>query len=153
MKENSKPQRTAKAEGALAALVSLTRTYHRTINALEGHIGMTAARWRILYNVHAVADCTQKQLIELIEVDPGSITRQVKRLEAEGLIRREDDPRDNRLTRLFLTARGRQLVDRRLRQIDDFLQGMLRDLPDAEVRVLKSALDRIFHNLSTDSGR
>ena len=38
-------------------------------------------RRRLLFLVDRLGACTQKQLIGMIKVDPGSITRQIKQLE------------------------------------------------------------------------
>ena len=134
-----------------SVLLSLGRTYHGSVAAFEKLTGITAAKWRILFLIDSEPECTQKRLTDLIEVDPGSITRQVKRLEAEGYIRREDDPRDNRLTRIFLTARGRQYVDRKMQLRREFLQRMLVGIPAKDVEQLQATLKRIYLNVSDES--
>ena len=131
-----------------SALASLGRAYHGSVVAFEKLAGITAAKWRILYIIDREPQCTQKLLTDQIEVDPGSITRQVKRLEAEGYIRREDDPRDNRLTRIFLTARGRRYVDRKMDLRREFLRRMLAGIPQKDVDQLQATLTRIYDNVS-----
>ena len=131
-----------------SVLLNLGRTYHASVVAFEKHAGISSASWRILFLIDREPDCTQKRLIELIQVDPGSITRQVKQLEAQGLIRREADPGDNRRTRVFLTARGRTLVAKKMALRRTFLQKMLTGIPEAEVAVLLRTLDRICANLA-----
>jgi len=133
-----------------SVLLSLGRTYHGSVAAFEKLTGITAAKWRILFLIDSEPECTQKRLTDLIKVDPGSITRQVKRLEAEGYIRREDDPRDNRLTRIFLTARGRQYVDKKMQLRREFLQRMLVGIPEKDVELLQATLKRIYRNVAGD---
>lgn len=131
-----------------SALASLGRAYHGSVVAFEKLAGITAAKWRILFIIDREPECTQKLLTDQIEVDPGSITRQVKRLEAEGYIRREDDPRDNRLTRIFLTARGRRYVDRKMELRREFLRRMLAGIPQKDVEQMQVTLTRIYDNVS-----
>lgn len=140
-----------RADDGNSALASLGRAYHGSVAAFEKLAGITAAKWRILFIIDREPQCTQKMLTDQIEVDPGSITRQVKRLEAEGYIRREDDPRDNRLTRIFLTARGRRYVDRKMELRREFLRRMLAGIPPKEVERLQATLTRIHENVSRSS--
>lgn len=53
---------------------------------------------------------TQSEITRLLQVDASAITRLVKTMDAKGWIRREPDPADNRLTRVFLTDEGSSLV-------------------------------------------
>src|SRR4051812_10881451 len=50
-----------------------------------------------------------KELSGLLQLDPGTLSPLLKRLEAAGLLRRERDPRDQRNLALALTERGQAL--------------------------------------------
>jgi MarR family transcriptional regulator, organic hydroperoxide resistance regulator len=50
-------------------------------------------------------------LSQRFDVDPSRVTRLAKRLEREGLLRRERDRRDNRVLRMYLTDKGRGLIE------------------------------------------
>jgi DNA-binding MarR family transcriptional regulator len=50
-----------------------------------------------------------KDLSRLLQLDPGTLSPLLKRLEAAGLLRRERDPRDQRNLALALTDEGRAL--------------------------------------------
>lgn len=125
----------------------LAKTYHAATTSFEASTEVTVARWRLLFLIDRQKSCTQKRLISEIRVDPGSITRQLKTLEADGLICREDDPDDNRLTRVSLTAEGRAYV----RQVYDrratFLAQMLDGISERDTQTLVRCLERMAHNL------
>ena len=54
---------------------------------------------------------TQSELTKFMKVDASAITRMVKTMETEeGLITRKPDPEDNRLTRVYLTDKGRKAI-------------------------------------------
>lgn len=128
----------------------LGKAYHAATNAFEESTGVTAARWRLLFLIHRQQSCTQKALISEIRVDPGSITRQLKALEAEKLIVREDDPADNRLTRVTLSPQGEKLVQGILEKRKRFLETMLRGIPVEEVDACIHVLERISMNVGDD---
>ena len=50
-----------------------------------------------------------KELSGLLQLDPGTLSPLLKRLEAADLLRRERNPRDQRNLALALTAKGRSL--------------------------------------------
>jgi DNA-binding MarR family transcriptional regulator len=64
--------------------------------------GMTRAQWGILLWLERQPGLSQKELAELLEVEPISVARLVDRLEARGLAERRPDPRDRRIWRLHL---------------------------------------------------
>jgi DNA-binding MarR family transcriptional regulator len=64
--------------------------------------GMTRAQWGILIWLERQPGITQKELSELLEVEPITVARLIDRLEARGMVERRPDPRDRRIWRLHL---------------------------------------------------
>ncbi len=64
--------------------------------------GMTRAQWGILLWLERQPGLSQKELSELLEVEPISVARLVDRLEARGMVERRPDPKDRRIWRLHL---------------------------------------------------
>lgn len=62
--------------------------------------GMTRAQWVMLIWLDRRPGLSQKELAELLEVEPISVARLVDRLEARGLVERRADPADRRVWRL-----------------------------------------------------
>jgi DNA-binding MarR family transcriptional regulator len=71
------------------------------------------------------------------------MTRIVRNLEADGLVERETDAADRRITRVRATEKGRRiLADARTRRIAD-LAARLATLPDADLQTLERAAELI----------
>ena len=66
--------------------------------------GMTRAQWAILIWLERQPGITQKELSEILEVEPISVARLIDRLESRGMVERRPDPRDRRIWRLHLMA-------------------------------------------------
>lgn len=64
--------------------------------------GMTRAQWGILIWLDRQPGLSQKELSELLEVEPITVARLIDRLEARGMVERRPDPRDRRIWRLHL---------------------------------------------------
>ncbi|MGE8655849.1 MAG: MarR family winged helix-turn-helix transcriptional regulator [Achromobacter sp.] len=128
-------------------LARLARAYHASTNGFERFTGMASTRWRLLFLVHSKGVCTQKDLTQQIGVDPGSITRQIKLLDQDGLVARSAHPQDNRLTEVRLTAKGLATVERVRAQRAVFLQEMMKGCSAKEIDAFLVVLDRIAINL------
>ncbi len=64
--------------------------------------GMTRAQWGILIWLERQPGRSQKELAELLDVEPITVARLIDRLEARGMVERRPDPKDRRIWRLHL---------------------------------------------------
>lgn len=127
-------------------LQQLGRASRAMYGAFETRVGHALPRWRILMALKELERASQKQLACRLQMDPGALTRQLKMLEAEGLIRRDTDPQDNRQTRVALNAAGLALLEEAAPQRQAFFEHALQDIPeadlDAALRVLRQLEQR-----------
>lgn len=73
-------------------------------------------QWRILVIIATRGPQTHRAIAADLGVHPSNATRAVNKLEAAGLVRREEDPQDRRFHRLQLTDGGQALVSRVMAQ-------------------------------------
>ncbi len=79
--------------------------------AFERELGINSLTVRILLMLKREDGLSQHFLTNFLQVDPSMITRSVKELESKhGWIRRERDPQDNRVVRVYLTEAGRAQI-------------------------------------------
>jgi MarR family transcriptional regulator, transcriptional regulator for hemolysin len=76
--------------------------------------GMTRAQWGILIWLERQPGLSQKELAELLEVEPITVARLIDRLEGRGMVERRPDPKDRRIWRLHLCKPAHPV----LREID-----------------------------------
>jgi len=79
---------------------------------------------------------TPGALLRATLVTSGTMTNRIDRLAAEGLVRREPDPRDKRGVLVTLTEQGQERVDAALAGLLRRERALLADLDDAERRNL-----------------
>jgi DNA-binding MarR family transcriptional regulator len=73
--------------------------------------GMTRAQWALLIRLEQNPGLSQKEVADLLEVEPISVARLVDRLELSGLIERRPDPSDRRIWRLHLLPAAAAALD------------------------------------------
>ncbi len=104
--------------------------------------GMTRAQWAILIRLERQPGLSQKELAELLEVEPITVARLIDRLETRGMVERRPDPRDRRIWRLHLRPPAVPM----LREIDDQRAEIIRMLADG---VNDATLDAVTGALET----
>jgi MarR family transcriptional regulator, transcriptional regulator for hemolysin len=124
----------------IAQLVESSRLLRNYIdNRAKGH-GSTRAQWIVLFRLRQQEGLSQVDLADVLELQPISLVRLLDRLVEHGLLERRPDPKDRRANRLFLTQRGRQLVDDLDSLRDAIASDVLRDIPSDAI---KTCLDTL----------
>ena len=95
----------------IAQLVESSRLPRNYIDHRAKARGTTRAQWIVLFRLRDQEGLSQVDLADVLELQPISLVRLLDRLVEHGLLERRHDPKDRRANRLFLTPRGRQLVD------------------------------------------
>ena len=91
-------------------LAPLGFAFWRMKGAFEREMGISAGTWFTLALLAREDGMSQGELSQRFDVDPSRVTRLAKRLEREGLLRKERDRGDKRVVRMYLTNKGRGLI-------------------------------------------
>ncbi|MGY1615465.1 MarR family winged helix-turn-helix transcriptional regulator [Geodermatophilus sp. SYSU D00691] len=105
-------------------------------------LGLTHPQYLVMLALWQHGPLAVKDLSRLLQLDPGTLSPLLKRLEAAGLLRRERDPRDQRNLALALTDEGRALRAR-AEQIPAGIVERL-GMPLDELLSLHGALTRVI---------
>ena len=131
----------------VAQLVESSRLLRNHIDhQAKGH-GSTRAQWIVLFRLRQQEGLSQVDLADVLELQPISLVRLLDRLVEHGLLERRHDPKDRRANRLFLTARGRQLVDDLDGLRDAIAIDVLQDVPETAIETSLETLRDIKERL------
>jgi DNA-binding MarR family transcriptional regulator len=103
----------------------------RMVTAIERETGVAGLKWFILTRLALEDGRSQGEVSRYYEMDPSRVTRTAQAMENEGLIRRERDPDDNRVVRMYLTDGGRELLEKRP-ALNEKLHGRINAVLDEE---------------------
>jgi DNA-binding MarR family transcriptional regulator len=110
----------------------------------------TMARFDLLANLEREDGQTLAALSRRMLVTAGNLTGLVDRAERDRVVKRRADPRDRRLSRVFLTARGRRLITQILPQHGDHVGELLAGLDAGERRELRRLLGKLRDSLTSN---
>ena len=133
----------------MAQLNESSRLLRNYIDHRAKEHGTTRAQWIVLYRLRQQEGLSQVDLADVLELQPISLVRLLDRLVEHGLLERRNDPKDRRANRLFLTAKGRQLVDDLDGLGNAIATDVMQDVSDHAIQLsldtLRDIKDRIKH--------
>ncbi len=134
--------RTSKlTEAEIAARLRLSATRLARRLRQESATGLSPSQLSVLAVVHNRGPLTLGELADQERVAPPTISKVVAKLEADGLLARQVDPTDKRVTLVQVTKAGAQLHDETRRRKTTWLTARVRELPAEDQARLADALD------------
>lgn len=112
--------------------------------------GMTRAQWGILIWLERQPGISQKELSELLEVEPITVARLIDRLEARGMVERRPDPRDRRIWRLHLLRPAHDVLQEIDEQRGEMTQMLTEGISEGALEAMTEALLRMKATLTQE---
>jgi MarR family transcriptional regulator, organic hydroperoxide resistance regulator len=128
----------------------IRRSFRRAFEKRAEVYGITATQIRLLWRLWDQDGLPISELAEAGEVDGGTITGVLDRLEAKGYTRRERCHEDRRNVRIWLTPLGREVQGPLTGILADLNRQALVGLPPPDQKHLLEMLDRVDSNLGDE---
>jgi DNA-binding MarR family transcriptional regulator len=105
--------------------------------------GASLWNWVLLREAANAGGASQRELAELMQIEPPTLVRHLDKLTDEGLVERRPDPDDRRVVRVAMTAVGRKRLAELHAVVHEFDAELRGILTKRETEVLERALPRI----------
>ncbi|MFC7533471.1 MarR family winged helix-turn-helix transcriptional regulator [Actinoplanes sp. GCM10030250] len=105
-------------------------------------MGLTHPQYLVMLALWQHAPLSVRRLSELLQLDPGTLSPLLKRLESIGYLHRQRDPADERSLAITLTERGRELRTDAERIPPAVVERL--GMPIEELRAVHQALTRVI---------
>ncbi|HKE71132.1 MAG TPA: MarR family transcriptional regulator [Nocardioidaceae bacterium] len=139
-------------ESVIHEMVRLKRLIHRLGQAPHDAPRARSANW-LLFAVRHRGSIRLADLAAACYIDASTASRQTAELVAQGLLRRESDPADGRVSLLTLTDEGEQVVQELIEQRKAFFGSALADWDYDDVRQLAVLMGRLTDALDAQADR
>lgn len=123
---------------------------HARFEAALAEHGVTVAQWSVLITVYREDAVTPLEIARFIDVDPGSLTRLLDRMEDKDLVRRLPVDGDRRSIRIALTPRAAAITPQLAALADANDAAFFGILPEKELRDFRGALARLLRAQGVD---
>ena len=134
-------------------IAQVCKLHRQTADELLNEIGLHVGQEMMLCALWDREGVTQTELGEQLGVQPATVTNGLRRLERKGLVERTPDADDQRVSRVFPTAEGRQCraeVEEKWDQLD---RTSFAGFTDRERGQLHALLSRVHENLAGQQSR
>ncbi|SKA45853.1 DNA-binding transcriptional regulator, MarR family [Chitinophaga eiseniae] len=138
-------------DALIADVRHFNRFYTGVVGLLDQHIlesKFSLSEVRVLYEIGDQEKCTAGQLINVMKIDGGYLSRILKKFETAGLITRHQSPADGRTFLLQLTAKGRKLMTGLNERSSDHIRQLLEPLEEPQRLRVTGAMKTIETVLS-----
>jgi DNA-binding MarR family transcriptional regulator len=117
------------------------------MHELLDELGLYRGQPSMLRALWAGDGITHSALAGQLNKSPATITKTVKRMEKAGFVERKPDPKDERLSRVYLTAAGRD-VQAAVEQVwQEFEMQAFAGFTQEEMATLRGLLQRVCQNI------
>ncbi len=120
--------------------------YYRTHVLLE-EIGVYPGQPPMLFILNQEDGQSQKELANKLKIKPSTITVMLKRMEKANLIVRKKDDKDQRISRVYLTEKGKKVCEDTIKVVKQIERECFKDFTEEEKETLKSLFLKMKNNL------
>lgn len=149
------PKRVELSDNPVKLCNEISRIFRSTMreqNEAEGV--MTQPGAHLVLSFLAVKDgITQLELVRSTLLKAPSVSVILKKMEDEGIVRRESDEKDARAVRVYLTEHGRSIDREHIKTIKSLDSKALMGIGDDEQILLMSLLTKIRDNLMNENSQ
>jgi DNA-binding MarR family transcriptional regulator len=128
-------------------LKDVNRLYVQRFEQHAASLGLTLPQCRTLVRLAESEGVSQVRLAELTDLEPMALVRILDRMESEGWLERRGDPRDRRVRLVYLTAKGKPLLEDVRRLMDLTWADAFSGIPKDKSEIVTEVLDRVRGNL------
>ena len=133
-----------------ATLIHLCRAHRNLAESRLNALGLYAGQEAILLRLMEEEGPSLGELAGALGVEAPTMTKAVQRLEKGGFVRREADPEDARVSRVYLSPTGRRLGPEITAVWQAIEAQLTAGLTDAERVLLQKLLEQLVDNLQTE---
>jgi MarR family transcriptional regulator for hemolysin len=131
--------------------LSLSRTAKQVSRAFDDALteaGGSLPTWLIMISLKSREPGTQRELASAVGIQGATLTHHLAGMERDGLVSRHRDPRNRRVQRVELTARGEQLFHRLAEAAAGHDRRLRAGFDETEIAALERMLRRMRDNVS-----
>lgn len=133
------------------------RLHFQRVHTTLEPLGLYPGQPPVLFVLAHKGGLKQRELADQLHIQPATLTVMLKRMEASGFVSRRPDPMDLRVSRVYLTDKGKELCLQVRKAFADIEQEYFGALTPEDKEKMKEGLtlvrDRLLEHGETDSGK
>ena len=128
-------------------LIQFVKEHRKLAEEALSQLGLHVSQELVLFVLWREEGLSQSELAARLRVELPTLTKAVHRMERAGLLVRQADEKDTRVSRVYLTEKGRELYAPALKVWQDLETRTLRGMTEIEKALLRRLLQQAVSNL------
>ncbi len=136
-------------QSAARSVSKLANKIRRKMDTFRTQGSFSGAEGRVLHYLLAQkGDVYQKDIEEEYSIRPATASQLLKKMEQDGLIRRESVPHDNRLKKIIVTDKAKENQELVVKNILELENGLTCGIDSARLSVFFEVMDQMMENMN-----
>jgi DNA-binding MarR family transcriptional regulator len=123
------------------------KSHYKRIHSLLEEIGLYPGQHPMLFILGHKGGQSQKELAEKLKIKPATITVMITRMEKVGLVERKQDTEDQRISRVYLTEKGKEIFSLVKEKLEEINEECFKNFTEEEKVLLRRLFLQMLENL------
>jgi MarR family transcriptional regulator for hemolysin len=139
-------------ENSIGFIVNRTaRAFVKALDSeLHDRVGITVGQWKVIVMLVKHNGLTQKEIADKLGLEGPTLIPVIDKMEKEELVLRKVNASDRRNNRIYRTEKADALWDRMMQCASKVRQASVKEISEADLKIMRAALDKIWHNLRAE---
>lgn len=126
--------------------------HHKRVHMLLENLGVYPSQPFTLFFINKYSGLSQRELAGMLKIKPASITVMLQKMEKSNLVTRCNDEQDQRITRVYITYKGKENLEAQMKALKILSEDMFGTLSSDDITKLSEILKVINKSLSDSCG-
>lgn len=124
-------------------LYMIDKAYTIYVNHHIAEFGINTTQLHLLFEISHQSNINQEKIAARNNINKGAVARSIKKLEDNGLVKREVDENNRRQNKLSLTENGEEMLEKAIKVLHDWEDCVIQDNSFIEKELLQNVLKEI----------
>lgn len=142
-----------KYDSIQSRFMKLTHLYYRNTFAIFKETEIHPKQVPLMIILDEKEGMSQKEISKELNISAPTVAVSIKRLEKAGFLERRADERDQRMSRVYLTSAGREIIEKSKACIEENEKILFKGFSESEMCLLKRFFDQMIANLGENNSK
>ncbi|WP_027308633.1 MarR family winged helix-turn-helix transcriptional regulator [Caloramator sp. ALD01] len=134
-------------EGLYQSFIKVIKVHHQYLHNILEKLDLYPGQPPLLFTLYKNDGQSQREIADKLHIKPATITVMLNRMEKAGLVTRRQDVEDQRISRVYLTEKGREKCEQLKNIMVDLNEHCFGNFTEEEKEVFKTLLEKMAENI------
>ncbi|CDF58741.1 MarR family winged helix-turn-helix transcriptional regulator [Thermobrachium celere] len=134
-------------EGVYQSFIKVIKVHHQYLHIILEKLDLYPGQPPLLFTLYKNDGLSQREIADKLHIKPATITVMLTRMEKAGLITRRQDEEDQRISRVYLTQKGREMCEELKKVMADLNEKCFGNFTEDEREIFKKLLEKMAENI------